>query len=30
MPDHHGLPGGNKQQFIAEITRRAAAARKAR
>jgi len=28
MPAHSGLPGGNKEQFIAEIRRRAAAARK--
>ena len=27
MPSHGGLPGGNKQQFIAEIKRRAAAAK---
>ncbi|HLG86271.1 MAG TPA: hypothetical protein VKZ79_03640 [Alphaproteobacteria bacterium] len=27
MPEHSGLPGGNKQQFIAEIKRRAAATR---
>jgi tetratricopeptide (TPR) repeat protein len=26
MPEHDGLPGGNKAQFIAEIKRRAAAA----
>jgi tetratricopeptide (TPR) repeat protein len=27
MPAHDGLPGGDKQQFLAEITRRAAMAR---
>ncbi len=27
MPAHDGLPGGDKQEFIAEIRRRAAAAR---
>jgi len=30
MPSFYGLPGGNKQQFIAEIRRRATAARKGR
>jgi tetratricopeptide (TPR) repeat protein len=28
MPEHDGLPGGNKQEFIAEIERRAAAAKR--
>jgi tetratricopeptide (TPR) repeat protein len=27
MPEHDGLPGGDRQQFIAEIKRRAAAAK---
>jgi hypothetical protein len=26
MPEHDGLPGGDKQEFIAEIKRRAAIA----
>jgi hypothetical protein len=30
MPVHSGLPGGDKQQFIDEITRRALAARAGR
>ena len=29
MPAHDGLPGGDKQQFIAEIARRAAGANEA-
>jgi tetratricopeptide (TPR) repeat protein len=28
MPEHDGMPGGNKQEFIAEIERRAAAAKR--
>jgi hypothetical protein len=29
MPTHDGLPGGDKQQFIEEIKRRAKAAKRA-